>query len=101
LAAVRSAEAINKSGADMDTILIIEILLIIICCLLYGVILTLKREGLAIRANLELKTDQIVAEINHTVRVQGLIETILEQQTTILEDRLYQISEEIKAKPHE
>ena len=85
----------------MDTILIIEILLIIICCLLYGVILTLKREGLAIRANLELKTDQIVAEINHTVRVQGLIETILEQQTTILEDRLYQISEEIKAKPHE
>jgi len=85
----------------MDTILIIEILLIIICCLLYGVIITLKREGLAIRANLELKTDQIVAEINHTVRVQGLIETILEQQTTILEDRLYQISEEIKAKPHE
>ena len=85
----------------MDTILIIEILLIIICCLLYGVILTLKREGLAIRANLELKTDQIVAEINHTVRVQGLIETILEQQTTILEDRLYQIIEEIKAKPHE
>ena len=85
----------------MDTILIIEILLIIICCLLYGVILTLKREGLAIRANLELKTDQIVAEINHTVRVQGLIETILEQQTTILEDRLYQIIEEIKAKPQE
>lgn len=57
--------------------------------------------SLAIRANLELKTDRIVAGISHAVRVQGLIETILEQQTTILEDRLYQIIEEIKAKAHE